>query len=68
MLIWTNFDSFTITNLNKSRLLQKFSNRGCTWFFASTKGPGTSFLNADFEEFSDEISSFGIWQKLVKFH
>ena len=45
-----------------------FSNRGCAKFSANTKGLGTSFQDADFVDFFDEIISFGIWHKLAKFH
>ena len=57
MLIWTNFDSFTITYL--SNLLQKFHFPIETvLFFANTKGSGTNFQVAVFVEFFDEIFSF----------
>ena len=44
-----------------------FSNRGCAWFFANTKGLETSFQVAVFAEFFDKIFSFVIWHKLAKF-
>ena len=44
-----------------------FSYRSCAKFFGNTKGPGTSFQDATFVEFFDEINSLGIWHKLAKF-
>ena len=43
MLIWTNFNSFAKTYLIKIACLKNFIilYRGCAYFFANTKEPGT---------------------------
>ena len=66
MLIWTNFDKWYWLSHIRS-LLKKtpFSNRGCTQFFASIKGPGTSFQVAVFIEFFDKTFPFVLWPNFI---
>ena len=45
-----------------------FSNRGCAKFFVNTKGPGASCYVAVCAEYFENIFSFVIWHKLVKFY
>ena len=66
MRIWKNFNSVAIAYLIQVAYFKnfQFSNGSCDYFFANTKGIGTSFqaavLLASF--------SFVIWQKLAKCH
>ena len=68
MLIWTNFNSFAITYLIQVVSKVSLSNRGCGYFFANIKLPGTSFQVAILVEFFNEFISFGICQKHASFH